>query len=75
MASFGSGNGSDGEFRATMGTEVRHIWRDIDLLWRHNSKRRSEIEAITARINGAILWAAIAAGALIFNLVRPRLGL
>ena len=79
MVSNGSGNGSGGsesaEFRATMGAEVRHIWRDIGLLWDHNRQRRAEIEAIRGRIDGAILWAAIAAGGLIFNLVRGKLGL
>ena len=71
----GSANGSGAEFRATVTAEIRHMWRDIGLLWEHNRKRRAEIEAIRSRIDGAILWAAIAAGGLIINLVRPKLGL
>jgi hypothetical protein len=77
---------SDARFRATVEIEQRHLWKQIDLLWQHNHKRRTEIanvqkhltaeiEAIKSRINGAIWsFACAAAGALVI-LLKPKLGL
>jgi hypothetical protein len=82
----GSGSGGEAECRATVNAEIRHLWRDVGLLWDHNRKRRAEIEraevrlsaeieAIRARINGAIYSAAAILAALLFGVIRPKLGL
>jgi hypothetical protein len=77
---------SDATFRARVEAERDWTREQVDLLWRSMSKRRGElaaletelsarIEAIRERINGATLWAAIAAGSLLFSIVKPKLGL
>ncbi len=66
---------TEAECRATVNAEIRHIWRDIGLLWEHNKKRREEYEAVTARINGAILAVASLFGALLFGVIRAKIGL
>ena len=86
MISNGFDPASDAAFKAEIKVELRHIFHQIDLLWDHHAKRRGEIqaaekrlaeqiEAIRSRINGGILWVAIAAGGLLFQLIKPKLGL
>jgi ferric-dicitrate binding protein FerR (iron transport regulator) len=86
MMSNGSDPASQAAFRAEVQVELRHIFRQIDLLWDHHAKRRAEIEAaetrlaaqieaIRSRINAGILWAALAAGGLLFEILKPKLGL
>jgi hypothetical protein len=65
----------DARFRATVEAEQRWVREQVTLLWQHMAKRRDEIAAIRERINGATLWAAIAAGSLLFSIVKPKLGL
>jgi hypothetical protein len=77
---------SQGRFEATVENEIKHLWKQIDLLWAHNTKRRLEIEAakdgltkqvdqITSRINGAIYAFAVAAAGAVVVLLKPKLGL
>jgi hypothetical protein len=77
---------SDATFRARVEAERQWTREQVELLWRSMSKRRGElaaletelsarIEAIRERINGAILWAALAAGGLLLNLAKTKLGL
>jgi hypothetical protein len=66
---------SDARFRAMVEAEQRWGREQIALLWGHMAKRRDEITAIRERINGAILWAAMAAAALLFSLIKPKIGL
>jgi hypothetical protein len=40
---------SDARFRTTMELEQKHLWRQIDLLWDHNRKRREEIIKVEER--------------------------
>lgn len=75
MTSNGFDAASDARFRATVEIEQRHLWRQMELLWEHNAKRRREIEAVAARINGSILCAAGILAAVLFGVVRPKLGL
>jgi hypothetical protein len=57
MMSNGFDPASDARFRATIELEQRHLWKQIDLLWDHNRKRREEIvkvqERSAARIEAA----------------------
>lgn len=66
---------SDARFRAI--TEGKHEKFDeqIKLLWKHNHKRRSEIEEIKNRINGAVYAFAASAVAVAWILIKPKLGL
>lgn len=77
---------SQGRFEATVENEIKHLWKQIDLIWLHNSKRRSEIETlekeltgqieqIKSRINGAIWSFAVAAAGAVVVLLKPKLGL
>lgn len=77
---------SQGRFEATVENEIKHLWKQIDLLWLHNSKRRAETEAvekhltdqidqIKGRINGAIWSFAVAAAGAVVVLLKPKLGL
>jgi hypothetical protein len=77
---------SQGRFEATVENEIKHLWIQIDLLWRHNTKRRTEIETvekeltdqieqIKSKINGAIWSFAVAAAGAVVVLLKPKLGL
>ena len=66
---------SDARFRATVEIEQKHLWRQIELLWDHNRKRRGEIEEVRKLIYGALVSFAGAAAALAFLLLKPKLGL
>ena len=86
MTNGGFDPASDARFRATTEIEQRHTAKQIDLLWQHNHKRRTEIiavqkqltkeiEAIKSRINGAIWSFACAAAGAVVILLKPKLGL
>ena len=86
MTNHGFDPASDVAFKTEMKVELRHMNRQIDLLWDHHAKRRretqlaekrlrEEIESIRSRINGGILWAAIGASGVLFQVIRPKLGL
>lgn len=66
---------SDARFRATAENEVKHIWKQIDLLWQHNRKRSNEIEAVKKLIYGALVSFAAGAAGLVFLLLKPKIGL
>lgn len=66
---------SAARFQAWAEGKIEVIEKTMELLWQHNAKRRAEIEAISTRINGAILWAAMGAAALLFSVIKPKLGL
>lgn len=75
MMSAGFDAVSDARFRTATEMEMRIHREEIAELWAADRERGKQIDAITARINGAILWAAIAAAGLLFGVVRPKLGL
>ena len=86
MTNGGFDPASDARFRATVEIEQRYLWKQIDLLWQHNHKRRAEIvgaqkhltkeiEAIKNKINGAIWSFAVAAAGAVAILLKPKLGL
>jgi hypothetical protein len=66
---------SDARFRATIENEQKHLWRQIELLWDHNRKRRSEIEEVKKLIYGALVAFAGAAAGLAFLLLKTKIGL
>lgn len=77
---------SQGRFEATVENEIKHLWKQIDLIWAHNAKRRNEIEAvekeltdqieqIKTRINGAIYAFALAAAGVLASIIRSKIGL
>ena len=67
---------SQARFHAFVENELKHLWKQIDLLWTHNKKRSAEIEAIRGRINGAVYSLAMAALGMIYAyLIKPKLGL
>lgn len=66
---------SAARFQVWTESKIGVIEHTLELLWQHNAKRRAEIEAISTRINGAILWAAMGAAALLFSVIKPKLGL
>jgi hypothetical protein len=66
---------SDARFRAVTELEIRYLREQINLLREHMSKRRAEIDAISNRINGTILSAAGILGAVLFGVVKSKLGL
>lgn len=75
MQSTGFDAAADARFRAVVEAEQRWVREQVTLLWQHMAKRRDEIAVIRERINGAALWAAIAAGSLLFSIIKPKLGL
>lgn len=48
---------SQARFQATMENELRHLWRQIDLIWDHHRKRRSEIEITRKDLSANIIAA------------------
>lgn len=66
---------SDARFRATIENEQKHLWRQIELLWDHNRKRRGEIEEVKKLIYGALVSFAGAAAGLAFLLLKTKIGL
>lgn len=66
---------SDARFRAVTELEIRYLREQVELLWEHMGKRRTEIDAISNRINGTILSAAGILGAILFGVIRAKLGL
>ena len=40
---------SDARFRTTVEIEQKHLWRQIELLWDHNRKRRDEVINVEER--------------------------
>lgn len=85
MTSNGFDPASDARFRATVEIEIKHVHKQIDLLWQHNHKRRAEIvaarkqlsrdiAAIEGRINGAVYAVAAAALAGLWVFIKPHLG-
>jgi hypothetical protein len=85
MMSNGFDAASDARFRAMAEAEQRWSREQINLLWQHMSKRRAEIEraedrlggqieAIKTSINSGIRWLALAAGGLLLQLARAKIG-
>ena len=66
---------SQGRFQATAENEIKHLWKQIDLLWDHNRKRREEIGTIGKLIWGALVAFASAAGGLAYLLLKQKIGL
>lgn len=86
MTNSGFETRSQGRFEATVENEIKHLWKQTELLWQHNTKRRAEIdlvekemtdkiEAIKGRINGAVWAFALAAAGVIVASLRAKLGL
>ena len=63
------------EFRATTSMEIRNLREHVRLLWKETEKRRLEIQAISNRINGAVWSAAAFMVAVIFSMVKTKIGL
>ena len=61
-------------FRAETTAELRYMRGQVEHLWKHNARRREEIEAIRSKINSAILTAALILCGLLFKLIGPSLG-
>lgn len=75
MTANGFDAASDARFRATVENEQKHIWRQIELLWDHNRKRRGEIEEVRKLIQGALASFAASAAGLAFLLLKTKIGL
>lgn len=86
MMSSGFDPVSDARHKAITEAESRWTREQIALLWRHMSKRQSEIQRVDERlsgeiadmkksINGAVRWLALAVGGVLFSIVRAKLGL
>lgn len=69
-------------FRTATELENRYVREQIALLWMHMSKRRAENEATSKRIN-ELAWSAVGIalsavgilGAILFSIVRAKIGL
>lgn len=66
---------SQARFQATHEAETRHLWKQIELLWDHNRKRRGEIEEVKKLIWGALISFSGAAAGLVCLLLKMRIGL
>lgn len=62
-------------FQATTEARLTHIEEAIKQLWRANEKLSGELSQIRNRIAGGIMWLAVAAGGVLFQIARSKIGL
>lgn len=62
-------------FQAKAETEIAQLKEQVKALWQQNAKRAAEVEAVRSQISSGIKWFALAAGGVLWGVVRPKLGL
>lgn len=62
-------------FQAKAETEIAQLKEQVKALWQQNAKRAAEVEAVRSQISSGIKWFALAAGGVLWSVVRPKLGL
>ena len=59
----------------TLELELGHLQHRMDGAERRCEALKGELDALTERIHRAVLWVAVGAAALVFNIIRGKLGM
>jgi len=59
----------------TLELELTHLTKRMDASERRDENLKADLNAIAEKIHRAILWVAVGAAALVFNIIRGKLGM